>query len=57
MATASRTLVLTIWPDREITVGDEEATYLTDRGLVLTSDGAASNALLAGTPIFRGGTP
>lgn len=53
----SRTLVLSIRPDEEITVTDDEATYLTSQGLVLTNDGAESNALLYGTPVMNGGTP
>ncbi len=53
----SRTLVLSIWPDREIVVTDAEAESLTTQGLVLTNDGAEAKALLYGTPVMRGGTP
>lgn len=53
----AKTLTLSFHPEQEITVSDDEAIYLTDRGLVLTSEGADLNALLAGTPIYRGGTP
>lgn len=46
-----------MWPGRTLVVTDQEATALIAMGIVLTVDGAATNAIAYGTKIFNGGTP